>query len=50
MKQQQVTATVVSAALEVSNQSRTLEYSDDRVLVKVERGGICGSDIHYSGK
>lgn len=47
MKQQQVTATVVSAALEVSNQSRTLEYSDDQVLVKVERGGICGSDIHY---
>ncbi|MGF7483573.1 L-idonate 5-dehydrogenase [Providencia sp. SP181] len=26
---------------------RTLEYSEDQVVVKVEAGGICGSDIHY---
>lgn len=26
---------------------RELEYDENDVLVKVERGGICGSDIHY---
>ncbi|HGM5490055.1 TPA: L-idonate 5-dehydrogenase [Serratia fonticola] len=26
---------------------RELEYDDSQVLVKVECGGICGSDIHY---
>jgi L-idonate 5-dehydrogenase len=26
---------------------RELEYSDREVLIKVECGGICGSDIHY---
>lgn len=28
-------------------EQRELEYSEDDVLVKVESGGICGSDIHY---
>ena len=44
---QKIIASVVSAAYQVSNQQRTLEYGDDQVLVQVERGGICGSDIHY---
>lgn len=26
---------------------RVLEYTDEQVVVKVEAGGICGSDIHY---
>ncbi|MFS2223891.1 L-idonate 5-dehydrogenase [Pantoea sp. B65] len=43
----EIIASVVSAAHEVRNEQRTLEYSDQQVLVKVERGGICGSDIHY---
>ncbi len=32
---------------DVRVEPRTLEYSDDDILVKVEYGGICGSDIHY---
>ena len=44
---QKIIASVVSAAYQVINQQRTLEYGDDQVLVQVERGGICGSDIHY---
>ncbi|WP_410015482.1 L-idonate 5-dehydrogenase [Sodalis sp. C49] len=28
-------------------EQRELEYQDEDVLVKVDRGGICGSDIHY---
>lgn len=48
MKQSRdIIASVVSAARQVRNEPRTLEYSDQQVLVKVERGGICGSDIHY---
>lgn len=47
MKQQKITASVVRAAHEVRNESLMLECRDDQVLVKVERGGICGSDIHY---
>ena len=47
MKQKEIVASVVSAAHDVSNQSRTIECADDQVLVQVERGGICGSDIHY---
>ncbi|GLR10962.1 L-idonate 5-dehydrogenase [Mixta theicola] len=46
-KTKQITASVISAAHHVYNEPRSLEYDDDRVLVKVERGGICGSDIHY---
>jgi len=46
-KSKQITATVVSAAQDVRNESRVLEYADEKVLIKVERGGICGSDIHY---
>ncbi|KGT91667.1 L-idonate 5-dehydrogenase [Erwinia typographi] len=47
MKQKEIIASVVSAAHQVSNQPRMLECRDDQVLVQVERGGICGSDIHY---
>lgn len=47
MKQKEIIASVVSAAYQVSNQPRMLECRDDQVLVQVERGGICGSDIHY---
>lgn len=32
---------------DVRVEQRELEYGDDDVLVKVDRGGICGSDIHY---
>lgn len=32
---------------EVRVAQRELEYDDSQVLVKVECGGICGSDIHY---
>lgn len=42
-----ILASVVSAAHQVSNETRSLTWDDHQVLVKVERGGICGSDIHY---
>lgn len=32
---------------DVRTEQRELEYSDNDVLVKVDCGGICGSDIHY---
>ncbi len=32
---------------DVRVEQRELEYDENDVLVKVERGGICGSDIHY---
>ncbi|NDL62163.1 L-idonate 5-dehydrogenase [Acerihabitans arboris] len=32
---------------DVRVEQRELEYQDEDVLVKVDRGGICGSDIHY---
>lgn len=32
---------------DVRVEQRELEYSDTDVLVKVDCGGICGSDIHY---
>lgn len=43
----EIVACVVSAAHQVSNETRSLTWHDNQVLVKVERGGICGSDIHY---
>ena len=43
----EITASVVSAAHDVRNERRTLTYGADQVLIRVERGGICGSDIHY---
>jgi L-idonate 5-dehydrogenase len=47
MQQKTVKAVVVSAAHQVHCESRHIEWHDDQVLVRVERGGICGSDIHY---
>ncbi|GAB2937728.1 L-idonate 5-dehydrogenase [Hafnia psychrotolerans] len=32
---------------DVRVEQRELEYSDSDILVKVDCGGICGSDIHY---
>ncbi|UJD92561.1 L-idonate 5-dehydrogenase (plasmid) [Rahnella aquatilis] len=32
---------------DVRVEKRELEYSDSDILVKVDCGGICGSDIHY---
>ncbi|GAB3403333.1 L-idonate 5-dehydrogenase [bacteria symbiont BFo1 of Frankliniella occidentalis] len=43
----EIVASVVSGAHQVSNETRSLTWSDSQVLVKVERGGICGSDLHY---
>lgn len=47
MHQKTVKAVMVNAAHEVRCESREIKWSDEQVLVKVERGGICGSDIHY---
>ncbi|QFI19827.1 zinc-binding dehydrogenase (plasmid) [Klebsiella aerogenes] len=42
-----ITASTISAARHVYNETQNLEYDEEQILVKVERGGICGSDIHY---
>ena len=47
MQKKTVNAVVVSAAHDVRCASREIEWHDHQVLVRVERGGICGSDIHY---
>lgn len=47
MHQKTVKAVMVNAAHDVRCESRVIEWDDEQVLVKVERGGICGSDIHY---
>lgn len=47
MQQKQVNAVVITQAHEVSCQPHEVVWETDQVLVKVERGGICGSDIHY---
>lgn len=47
MHQKTVNAVIVNAAHDVRCEPRDIEWSDDQVLVRVERGGICGSDIHY---
>ncbi|WP_034944061.1 L-idonate 5-dehydrogenase [Erwinia oleae] len=47
MHQKTVKAVIVSAAHEVHYEDRTIEWDDRQVLVRVDRGGICGSDIHY---
>ncbi|ADU69142.1 L-idonate 5-dehydrogenase [Pantoea sp. At-9b] len=47
MQQKTVKAVVVSAAHDVRCESRDITWHDHQVLVRVERGGICGSDIHY---
>jgi L-idonate 5-dehydrogenase len=41
-------ACYVNGAGDVSVAEKTLDYDDtEEVLVKIVRGGICGSDIHY---
>ncbi len=41
-------ACYVNGKLDVSVAEKTLRYDDATdVLVKISRGGICGSDIHY---
>ena len=40
-------ACVAKGKKEIVVEQRELKYSDDDVVVKVECGGICGSDIHY---
>lgn len=47
MQQKTVKAVIASGAHDVHCESRELTWSDEQALVKVERGGICGSDIHY---
>ncbi|WP_409310500.1 L-idonate 5-dehydrogenase [Pectobacterium sp. B1J-3] len=40
-------ACIVSGKKDIKVESRELTYTEDDVVVKVECGGICGSDIHY---
>lgn len=48
MPSQAVKAVVIHKAHEVRCESSAIEWNEDEdVLLKVERGGICGSDIHY---
>ncbi|PLR33358.1 L-idonate 5-dehydrogenase [Chimaeribacter californicus] len=47
MQQKRVNAVVISQAHEVSYQPHDMTWEETQALVKVERGGICGSDIHY---
>lgn len=47
MQQKEVKAIIVHEAHDVRCEAQIVEWSDDQVLLKVERGGICGSDIHY---
>jgi L-idonate 5-dehydrogenase len=47
MHQKTVNAVIVNAAHDVRCEPREIQWNDEQVLVKVERGGICGSDIHY---
>jgi L-idonate 5-dehydrogenase len=42
-----VKAIKVSGKLQVSVEAFNLEVDTDETLVKITRGGICGSDIHY---
>jgi len=46
-KSMKVKAIKVSGAHQVSVEETTLDIASDETLVKVVRGGICGSDIHY---
>lgn len=47
MQNKTVKAVMVKGARDVRLETHTLAWNEDQVLVKVERGGICGSDIHY---
>ena len=41
-------ACVAFGVMDVRNVEQSLDYNpDEQVLVRVSRGGICGSDIHY---
>lgn len=47
-KQISFDACYVSGVKEISIKEKTVSYRDEgEVLVKITRGGICGSDIHY---
>lgn len=47
MQQKTVKAVMVKGAHDVSVETQIISWDDEQVLVRVERGGICGSDIHY---
>ncbi|MGJ0191622.1 L-idonate 5-dehydrogenase [Pantoea sp. RRHST58] len=47
MQQKEVKAVTVHKAHDVRCENHMVEWRDEEVLIKVERGGICGSDIHY---
>lgn len=47
MQQKSIKAIVVKGAHDVCVEAQTISWREDQVLVRVERGGICGSDIHY---
>ena len=38
---------VVTGKKDVSVINQTLDYTGQGTLVKITRGGICGSDLHY---
>ncbi|HFS5790204.1 TPA: L-idonate 5-dehydrogenase [Citrobacter werkmanii] len=40
-------ACLAHAEKDIRFESREIEHNENQVLVKVARGGICGSDIHY---
>lgn len=47
MQHKTVKAVMVAGAHDVRYENQDIAWNSDQVLVKVERGGICGSDIHY---
>lgn len=47
MYKKTVSAVMVNAAHDVRCEPRDIEWNEHQALIKVERGGICGSDIHY---
>ncbi|WP_239780524.1 alcohol dehydrogenase catalytic domain-containing protein [Pantoea sp. 9140] len=47
MQQKEVKAVTVHKVHDVRCENYMVEWHDEEVLIKVERGGICGSDIHY---
>lgn len=47
MQQKTVKAVMVKGIRNVCVETQTISWDEEQVLVRVERGGICGSDIHY---
>ncbi|MGC0807994.1 L-idonate 5-dehydrogenase [Pantoea agglomerans] len=47
MQQKTVKAVMVKGAHDVYVETQTINWDKEQVLVRVERGGICGSDVHY---